>query len=98
MELIYYTLGNETLDYICWRHYVCNDLITKNAEEFSNPIFNAFLKSYEAEDSGINGIIEKVLEANPGICDYPTLPAGIKIALPLIEETPVDLTLTDLWD
>jgi len=32
-------------------------------------------------------IVERLLEANPGIADFgPTLPAGVRVALPVIEE------------
>ena len=98
MDTYYSTYGHETLDYICWRHYVNNDLLEQNTSEFNHALFNSFLKSADAEDNGINGIIEKVLAANPGIADTLILPANLKICLPHIEETAIDADLKDLWD
>lgn len=43
-------------------------------------------------------VLEKVLDANPGIADYgPVLPAGLSITLPVINE-PVAQKSIKLWD
>jgi len=45
-----------------------------------------------------NGIVETVLEANPGLADLgPVLPAGIDIELPVRPSAPAK-NLTRLWD
>jgi phage tail protein X len=45
-----------------------------------------------------NGIVETVLEANPGLADLgPRLPAGVLIELPDRPAAPAK-TLTRLWD
>ncbi|MCZ6913067.1 MAG: tail protein X [Rickettsia endosymbiont of Ixodes persulcatus] len=98
MANYYYTTNkDETLDAICWRHYVRNALLGEE-DPFNTPLLNNFLNTFPAEDSGINGIIEKVLEANPGISHYLHLPPGLMITLPDIKELPVDLDSQDLWD
>ncbi len=99
MANYYYTTKNdETLDSICWRHYVRNDLFKAVEDPFNIPLLNNFLNTFSAEDSGINGIIEKVLETNPGISNSLYLPLGLKIVLPDIKELPTDLSLQDLWN
>ncbi|MES2141905.1 MAG: tail protein X [Pseudomonadota bacterium] len=99
MTNYYFTSTNdETLDYICWRHYIRNDLLRSAANPFNIPILNNFLNMFSAEDSGINGIIEKVLEANPGLSNYLHLPPGLEVVLPDIKELPVDQSLQDLWN
>lgn len=42
---------------------------------------------------------EAVLEANPGLADRdPALPAGVRINLPGLDETPADGGDVRLWD
>lgn len=97
MRTIYYTKDNETLDYICWRHYVHNNLLEIKYHSLENEIFHSFINNYSNEESGINGIIEQVLMANPGISQYLFIPYGTKLILPDIKDTPMDLSLNDLW-
>lgn len=43
-------------------------------------------------------VTEQLLEANPGLADHgPTLPAGIKVALPVISPAPSQQGVK-LWD
>lgn len=97
MTILYYARNNETLDYICWRHYVCNNLVEKKYNQIENLIFNTFINNNEAKESGINGVLEQVLSSNPGISQYLIIPYGTKIILPDIKEATVDLSLKDLW-
>ncbi|NVK42098.1 MAG: tail protein X [Oceanospirillaceae bacterium] len=44
-----------------------------------------------------SGVIEKVLDANPKLCEYDVhLPAGVKITLPEIDVAGLGLTVTGL--
>ena len=45
------------------------------------------------------GAAEAVLEANPGLADRgPVLPAGVRIELPELAETPPERRAVRLWD
>lgn len=45
------------------------------------------------------GAAEAVLEVNPGLADRgPVLPAGVRIELPELAETPPERGATRLWD
>ncbi len=45
------------------------------------------------------GAVEAVLEANPGLARRgPVLPAGVRIELPDLEETPPESGTVRLWD
>lgn len=92
------TKNNETLDYICWRHYVCNNLIGPAPYSFDDPMLSIFLNHYDPKESGINGIIEKVLDCNPDLSNYIHLPLGQQVILPDITEIPIDVSLKDLWN
>ena len=50
-------------------------------------------------DNRLNGIVEIVLEKNPGLADYgPILPAGVAILLPDISESEDDtVPVIQLW-
>lgn len=44
------------------------------------------------------GVVEVVLEANPGIAEYScSLPAGLKIRLPIIKK-PLKKSVLKVWD
>ncbi|APR98628.1 tail protein X [Wolbachia endosymbiont of Folsomia candida] len=45
-----------------------------------------------------NGVVELVLEFNPGLAEYGSfLPAGLKIKLPVIEE-PLEKSILKMWE
>ncbi|MCW7553640.1 tail protein X [Endozoicomonas gorgoniicola] len=46
----------------------------------------------------LNGTVERVLNANPGLCEQPAvLPAGLVIELPVLESAEA-ITLIDLFE
>lgn len=46
-----------------------------------------------------DGIVEQVLEANPGLAAHgPVLPVGIQITLPELAATPQQTPQVHLWD
>lgn len=105
MENHYRTKAGDSLDWICWQYYVKEISLGAAAMAVdprlladSTALDNGFLLNPES-DQNMQGAVERVLRANPGLAAYPlTLPAGLNIVLPALEPNRVDNETVKLWD
>ena len=107
MSITYQTCQGEILDDICWKRYGQTGrleqtalLIDPDNLEFikkSGMELSAFLGPEQS--TGMEKIVETVLETNPGLVDYgPVLPAGVTIILPDISPDLPETKGERLWD
>lgn len=105
MEKYYRTKAGDTLDAICWQYYV-KEINLGSAAMAVDPrllaentiLDSGFLLNSESDQSATSAV-EMVLQANLGLAAYPlTLPAGLNILLPELEQNQVDSDEVKLWD
>lgn len=105
MTSYYRTKAGETLDWICW-HYYANEINLGGAAMAIDPrlladksiLENGFLLNPQT-DTNMQGAVEMVLQANPGLAAYPlSLPAGLTILLPDFTQEPAGNDTVKLWD
>jgi phage tail protein X len=100
MPAYYKTKEGDVLDWICWKYYVQKKTSSMISQFPSDQtlFLSPFMTTQDVSLSGINWIIEKVLVANPGLSQYVTLPPGMEIFLPDIQEQMIDQSVTHLWE
>lgn len=101
MAVYYISQEGDVLDLICWRYYVLgkNTLWNANASSLTPQEAQMLLTNgQDVSRSGISGIFEKVLDANPGLAKHVVLPPGIKILLPDISQQTNEIDNAHLWD
>ena len=105
MSAYYHSKHGDTLDWICW-HYYIQQVGLGQAAMMTDPrvlttatsLENSFLFNPQT-DIGMHGIVEKVLEANPGLAAWPlALHAGLTIVMPDLTEQLVENDSVRLWD
>ncbi|AJQ93236.1 tail protein X [Gynuella sunshinyii] len=105
MAKYYHTKTGDMLDNICWQYYV-KEINLGTAAMAVDPglltepqlLENGFLLG-PGSDLIIPGTVERVLQANPGLADYPlSLPAGLSILLPDLETSVEQDTSVKIWD
>ena len=105
MAITYRTKEGETLDWICWQYYLKETTIGGIAMSVDPRLLqvpellnNGFLLNADS-DQTIQGVVEMVLQANPGLASYPLeLPSGLEIELPDFSEAPVASDTVNIWD
>ena len=105
MASYYQTKTNDTLDKICWQYYIKEvnlgtAAMAVDPRLLSDPqlLENGFLLGPDSE-LNVKGTVELVLQANPGLANYPlSLPAGLKILLPDLQTRSEADTSVKLWD
>ena len=105
MTITYRTKTGETLDWICWQYYLKEAALggvamSVDPRLLENPslLDNGFLLSKDS-DKSIRGVVEMVLQANPGLASYPLeLPSGLQITLPDFTERPTTNDTVNIWD
>lgn len=105
--MIYRTKENEVLDYICWKNYfqstLLDALLVQETENYAPgrqimDIFDLGKLSGRTDDQ-LGKIVNKVLDANPGLIDYGIfLPSGLEIHLPEVDEIDTAGEIVQLWD
>lgn len=106
MAITYNTVEGDMLDYICWRHYGQHSQLEAAARQMDPRIYELsplladnVTTLGQAAQSDLQGVVEAVLEANPGLANRgPVLPAGVTIVLPDITPQALDSQETHLWD
>lgn len=106
MAANYRSKDGDVLDWICWLHYGQQARLSQAARQIDPQLSLAdgridehmqLLSQSSATD--LRGIVEQVLEANPGLVDYGArLPAGVLIHLPDIAARAEDEAVVQLWD
>jgi phage tail protein X len=106
MAVDYRSKDGDVLDWICWRHYGQQARLNQAARQIDPQLALAdsrldehvqLLSQFNAAD--LRGIVEQVLDANPGLADYGSrLPAGVLIHLPDIGAQVEDAAVVQLWD
>ena len=105
MANTYRTKAGETLDWICWQYYVKEVTLGSAAMAIDPRLLanqstmeNGFLLNANSDES-IRGVVEMVLQANPGLAAYSLeLPSGLEVYLPDFTQ---ELTINDtvkIWD
>ena len=106
MAADYVCKDGDVLDWICWRHYGQSARLNQAVRQIDPQLTLAdgridehvqLLSQFSATD--LRGIVEQVLEANPGLVDYGAeLPAGVIVHLPDISAQVEDTAVVQLWD
>lgn len=105
MATTYRTKANETLDWICWQYYV-KEINLGSAAMAVDPrllsnqsvLDSGFLLNPDS-DEAMRGVVERVLQANPGLAAYPlNLPAGLNILLPDLTSERVTSDAVKIWE
>ncbi len=105
MSIHYRTRQGDTLDWICW-HYYIHEVSLGTAAMATDPrlsndssVFDSGFMLNNQTDESLRGVIETVLNANPGLANYPlSLPPGIAIALPEFTPELIESESVKLWD
>ncbi len=109
MSTLYRTKDGETLDFICWRYYKSAPSLAQ-AALVAQPQAAALMQQLEensmldyftqqGDNTQLLGIVEAVLNANPGLCDRDVLlPEGVEINLPDVHNDAGTEKLIQLWD
>lgn len=106
MALHYSSKDGDMLDWICWSHYGQHAKLSDAARQIEPHLLEAnhrldenvqVLSQFNPSD--LRGIVEQVLDANPGLANIGTvLPSGIQIYLPDISARVESTQLVQLWD
>ena len=105
MSVHYRSKDGDNLDWICWRYYI-QEVGLGAATMAVDPrllisaatLENSFLFNPQT-DIRLRGIVEKVLDANPGLAAWPlALPAGLSIVLPDLTQQLIESDSVKLWD
>lgn len=106
MAVDYRSKDGDILDWVCWRHYGQQARLTQAARQIDPQLALAdhridehiqLLSQFNTTD--MRGIVEQVLEANPGLVEYGAqLPAGVTIHLPDIGAQVENEAVVQLWD
>ncbi|MEE8058984.1 MAG: tail protein X [Pseudomonadales bacterium] len=110
MPPTYRTHPGDTLDYICWKYYI-QDVSLNTAMMAVDPQVASVLSSEDLQQysnslgygsdagQGLEGGLEAVLDANPGLAEYPLqLPGGLTIQLPDLDQQTINDNSIKLWD
>ena len=107
MAQVYTSKQGDMLDWICWHHYGQRRQLERAVREI-DPVINHIAPALDdgiqalsqASPISLIGVIEKVLQANPGLAAKgPVLAAGIRIKLPDFTQSGEATTqLVSLWD
>jgi P2-like prophage tail protein X len=102
----YLTKDGDMLDWICWMHYGQRAQLNEATRQIEPHILAAqgdigdeveMLSQFSTTD--LRGIVEQVLDANPGIASLGTvLPSGVALSLPEISAKTEDVATVQLWD
>lgn len=105
MANYYRTNEGDLLDWICWNYYV-REVSLGSAAMAIDPrllsddvdLDSGFLLS-QSLNNGLSGAVELVLASNEGLAEYPlSLPAGLRIFLPDIDQQLVENDTVKLWE
>ena len=96
----YITKKGDMLDSICWRYYILGDETLSKDISYLTLELNRTSSAVRIKTKvgQISGIIESVLEANPGLAKYLVLPAGIVVDVPLFPQIGDEVNNAHLWD
>lgn len=113
MALQYRTKEGDMLDWIAWRQYgqgfniveaalAMDPRLAEATQDVQNtnqdPFNNLALLIQQGKDN-LEGVVESILEANPGLVDYGLrLPANVIINLPDLSPTITEFQTVRLWD
>ncbi len=106
MATDYYAKDGETLDWICWKHYGQGAKLVQAAfaldpllAHASTDLAEQALSLGQFEGSKLQGVVEQVLDANPGLAARGLVfTAGVRVHLPDIAQQVANATVVRLWD